>query len=74
MKLSILDHIQFENPTVEQKNALLTMSVFVDKKYNNDFLILCGAAGTVRSFITTAFQKRKYTAFTKTTFVRQRNN
>ena len=54
MKLSILDHLQFENPTVEQKNALLAMSAFVDENNSNDFLILCGAAGTGKSSITTA--------------------
>jgi exodeoxyribonuclease-5 len=54
MKLSILDHLQFENPTLEQKNALLAMSAFVDENNTEDFLILCGAAGTGKSSITTA--------------------
>jgi len=53
-KTSILDHLQFDCPTLEQKRALLAMSNFVKDSNNNDFLILSGAAGTGKTSITTA--------------------
>ena len=53
-KTSILDHLQFDCPTLEQKRALIAMSNFVKDSNNNDFLILSGAAGTGKTSITTA--------------------
>ncbi|MEO9893096.1 AAA family ATPase [Aurantibacter sp.] len=52
--ITILDHLQFDCPTSEQKNALLGMSNFVKKANGDDFFILCGAAGTGKTSITTA--------------------
>lgn len=52
--ITILDHLQFDCPTQEQKEALLGMSSFVKKDNTNDFFILCGAAGTGKTSITTA--------------------
>ena len=53
-KISILDHLQFDCPTLEQKMALLSMSKFVNSNNEDDFLILSGAAGTGKTSITTA--------------------
>lgn len=52
--ISILDHLQFDCPTSEQREALLGMSDFVKKDDSDDFFILCGAAGTGKTSITTA--------------------
>lgn len=52
--VTILDHLQFDCPTSEQKVALLGMSDFVKKENKDDFFILCGAAGTGKTSITTA--------------------
>ena len=53
-KISILDHLQFDCPTTEQKNVLWAMSEFVKETNTDDFLILCGSAGTGKTSITTA--------------------
>ncbi|WP_299385805.1 ATP-dependent RecD-like DNA helicase [uncultured Lacinutrix sp.] len=52
--ITILDHLQFDCPTAEQKAALLGMSDFVKTDNTDDFFILCGAAGTGKTSITTA--------------------
>ncbi|QNM84601.1 AAA family ATPase [Polaribacter pectinis] len=52
--ITILDHLQFDCPTQEQRTALLGMSDFVKKENKDDFFILCGAAGTGKTSITTA--------------------
>ena len=52
--ISILDHLQFDCPTTEQKNVLWAMSEFVKETNTDDFLILCGSAGTGKTSITTA--------------------
>ena len=52
--ITILDHLQFDCPTVEQKIALLGMSDFIKQTNTDDFFILCGAAGTGKTSITTA--------------------
>lgn len=52
--ITILDHLQFDCPTTEQKAALLGMSDFVKKDNTDDFFILCGSAGTGKTSITTA--------------------
>jgi len=52
--ITILDHLQFDCPTSEQKAALLGMSDFVKQENKDDFFILCGAAGTGKTSITTA--------------------
>ena len=52
--ISILDYLQFDCPTQEQKSALLSMSDFISHSIKDDFLILCGAAGTGKTSITTA--------------------
>jgi exodeoxyribonuclease-5 len=52
--ITILDHLQFDCPTSEQKSALLGMSDFIKESNKDDFFILCGAAGTGKTSITTA--------------------
>src|SRR5687768_2514262 len=51
---SIISHLHFSNPTQEQKDALIAMQDFIDKSNQEDFLILCGAAGTGKTSITSA--------------------
>lgn len=53
-RITILDHLQFDTPTNQQKEALLAMSNFVKESNIDDFYILCGAAGTGKTSITTA--------------------
>lgn len=52
--ITILDFLQFETPTQEQKISLLAMADFVKQENEDDFFILCGAAGTGKTSITTA--------------------
>ncbi|MBS1584928.1 MAG: AAA family ATPase [Bacteroidetes bacterium] len=52
--ISILDLLHFDCPTQEQKQALLAMAEFVKEDNTEDFLILCGAAGTGKTSITSA--------------------
>lgn len=52
--ITILDHLQFDCPTSQQRVALLAMSDFVNESNSDDFYILCGAAGTGKTSITTA--------------------
>lgn len=54
MQKSILDHLYFDSPTSEQQTALLAMADFVKEDNKEDFLILCGAAGTGKTSITSA--------------------
>jgi exodeoxyribonuclease-5 len=51
---TILDYLHFHCPTSEQKAALLAMSAFVAGTNTDDFFILCGAAGTGKTSITSA--------------------
>jgi exodeoxyribonuclease-5 len=53
-KINILDYLGFDSPTKEQVVALNAMSNFVKEDQVEDFLILCGAAGTGKSSITSA--------------------
>ena len=52
--LTILDYLQFDCPTAQQRSALLGMSNFIAESNKDDFYILCGAAGTGKTSITTA--------------------
>ena len=52
--ITILDHLQFDCPTAQQKSALLGMSTFIESENKDDFYILCGAAGTGKTSITSA--------------------
>jgi exodeoxyribonuclease V len=52
--ITILDYLQFDCPTAQQRRALLAMSDFVKESNKKDFFILCGAAGTGKTSITTA--------------------
>ena len=52
--ITILDYLQFDCPTAQQKFALLGMSAFIESKNKDDFYILCGAAGTGKTSITSA--------------------
>jgi exodeoxyribonuclease-5 len=52
--ITILDHLQFDCPTAQQKRALLAMSEFIKETNEDDFYIMCGAAGTGKTSITTA--------------------
>jgi len=51
---TIHDYLHFQCPTSEQKNALTALAEFVSEENNEDFLILCGAAGTGKTSITSA--------------------
>lgn len=51
---TIHDYLHFQNPTTEQTNALSALAAFVDEENSDDFLILCGAAGTGKTSITSA--------------------
>ena len=50
----ILKHLHFSNPTREQTNVLKAMEQFVSEDDPFDFLVLCGAAGTGKTSITSA--------------------
>jgi exodeoxyribonuclease-5 len=50
----ILNFLHFHCPTSEQKGALLALQDFVKAETNEDFFILCGAAGTGKTSITSA--------------------
>lgn len=50
----ILAYLNFETPTIEQTIALKAMAGFVEETNTDDFFILCGAAGTGKSSITSA--------------------
>ena len=52
--ISILDSLHFDCPTSEQKKVLLAMAEFVKPGNPEDFMILCGAAGTGKTSITSA--------------------
>ncbi|QDO95311.1 AAA family ATPase [Formosa sediminum] len=52
--ITILDYLHFDCPTTEQKQVLLEMSDFIKESSRMDFFILCGAAGTGKTSITTA--------------------
>ncbi|MBL0309014.1 MAG: AAA family ATPase [Bacteroidetes bacterium] len=53
--ITILDHLHFASPTTEQKNALQGMAEFSKMENTDDFMILCGAAGTGKTSIVSAF-------------------
>lgn len=48
---NILNFLHFSYPTVEQTTVLKSMEAFVDADNQDDFLILCGAAGTGKTSI-----------------------
>ena len=50
----ILDYLYFQCPTSEQKTALTALAEFVKEDNKDDFSILCGAAGTGKTSITSA--------------------
>jgi len=52
--MNIFNYLHFSNPTNEQKAALLAMEKFVQPDDAFDFMILCGAAGTGKTSITSA--------------------
>ncbi len=52
--ISIIDCLHFDCPTAQQKSSLLAMAEFVKEDNKDDFLILCGAAGTGKSSIMSA--------------------
>ena len=54
MNKSILDYLHFYSPTTEQKNVLSALAKFVEESNQDDFLVLCGAAGTGKTSITSA--------------------
>ncbi len=53
--ITIFDHLHFATPTTEQRNALQGMADFTKKENSDDFYILCGAAGTGKTSIVSAF-------------------
>ena len=52
--MDILDYLQFSHPTKEQEIVLKAMESFVQQENQDDFLILCGAAGTGKTSLTSA--------------------
>ena len=54
MSNNIRDYLHFHCPTSEQKVALLALQEFVKEDNQQDFFILCGAAGTGKTSITSA--------------------
>ncbi len=53
--ITIFDHLHFGTPTTEQRNAMEGMADFSKKENTDDFMILCGAAGTGKTSIVSAF-------------------
>lgn len=51
----ILSFLPFPDPTAEQRQALEAMEDFIKPNNPDHFLILCGAAGTGKTSITSAF-------------------
>ena len=51
---TIFNFLHFAHPTKEQESVLQAMQEFVKKENPDDFLILCGAAGTGKTSITAA--------------------
>lgn len=51
---TILNFLHFSYPTKEQEAVLKAMEIFVQDNNPDDFLILCGAAGTGKTSITSA--------------------
>ncbi len=51
---NILDSLHFSHPTVEQEAVLKAMEKFVHSENTDDFMVLCGAAGTGKTSITSA--------------------
>ena len=51
---SILEFLHFNRPTKDQETVLKAMQEFVQEENLDDFLILCGAAGTGKTSITSA--------------------
>lgn len=54
ININILDYLGFDTPTKEQASTLNAMAAFVKEDNADDFLTLCGAAGTGKSSITSA--------------------
>lgn len=63
---TILDYLHFHCPTGKQKAALTSLANFVEESNTDDFFIMCGAAGTGKTSITSALigflnaNKKKY--------------
>ncbi len=53
-KKSMLDLLHFAQPTVEQVSVLHALEGFVDEKNTDDFMVVCGSAGTGKSSIMNA--------------------
>lgn len=51
---NIFDFLHFSHPTTEQAAVLKAMEKFVNEDSQDDFFILCGAAGTGKTSITAA--------------------
>lgn len=51
---NIFNFLHFSNPTDEQRSVLTEMQAFVAEDNTADFLILCGAAGTGKTSLTSA--------------------
>ena len=56
-KKSILSFLHFENPTKEQENVLAALEQFVSGDDEDDFMVVCGSAGTGKSSIMNAVVK-----------------
>jgi exodeoxyribonuclease-5 len=54
MPKEILDYLHFHTATEEQKNVLSALADFVNDENDEDFFVLCGAAGTGKTSITSA--------------------
>lgn len=53
-KKSVLGFLHFDKPTSEQVNVLNAMESFVNKNNTEDFMVVCGSAGTGKSSIMNA--------------------
>lgn len=52
--MNIFNHLHFSHPTEEQSNVLKAMEEFSSPENQYDFMVLCGAAGTGKTSITSA--------------------
>ena len=50
----IFDFLHFDQPTAEQSTVLIAMQQFIAEENTDDYMILCGAAGTGKTSITSA--------------------
>jgi exodeoxyribonuclease-5 len=62
---TVLDFLHFENPTQEQVEVLNAIQTFVHPENEQDFMVVCGSAGTGKSSIMNAVVKYLHQQNTK---------